>query len=187
MTVTDSCRGCTCRARGDQSQEAGGRESACVVLVADDLQEAVSARARDLGPARRATTCSCGGSRALPRVPARQLRRAIARDRHPRDPTTSALRDATRSRRARGVRSRQIPRFSTSSEISSLLSAILAPVTVPQCTLGKNKRAVAAPRRLGEPPRRHLPARHCRRLTRAGPCQSHGTPSPSRARDVITR
>jgi len=181
MTVSvnrqrDVARDCTCRARDDQSQDAGGTQSACVVLVADDLQEAVSARARALGPARRATTCSCGGSRALPRVPARQLRRAIARDRHPRVPTTSALRDATRSRRTRGVRSRQIPRFSTSSEISSLLSAILAPVTVPQCTLGKNKRAVAAPRRLGESPRRHLPTRHCRRLTRAGPCRSREAP-----------
>jgi len=70
--------------------------------------------------------------------------------------TSPAERDTARGVRdgaiaARGARRRQIPRFSTSSEISSLLSAILAPVTVPQCTLGKNNRAaaVAAPRRSG--------------------------------------
>lgn len=71
------------------------------------------------------TTATCRAERDVPPDPG-----------HPR-------RGETRSRRAKGAMRRQIPRFSTSSEISSLLSAILAPVTVPQCTLGKNKRTAA--------------------------------------------
>lgn len=81
---------------------------------------------------RRVVACR-GRRRAVPQRATRRSARAVRG------------RDATRRGELGAARRRQIPRFSTSSEISSLLSAILAPVTVPQCTLGKNKRA-AAPR-----------------------------------------
>lgn len=139
----------------------------------NDQHALSSPRTTSRRPTGRARARILSGERRRAAAADRASRRAIGRDgdARARRSSTSGLGDATRSRRARGATCRQIPRFSTSSEISSLLSAILAPVTVPQCTLGKNKRAVAAPWRLGEPPYRHLPARRWRRLARSGAYQ----------------